>query len=93
MSGYEARPWLARYGDVMLGQTEEPHPTFLHAFRNAVDLAPDRTAPASIDGPVRCREADEISGGSRAPARPVLTVRSVRWVRRSGTGPPREESR
>jgi long-chain acyl-CoA synthetase len=63
---YDSKPWLAQLSDIQRAPATPPE-TVLHAFRDAVRRAPDRTALAYFDGRLSYREADELSPtGSRA---------------------------
>ncbi|MEU2796729.1 AMP-binding protein [Streptomyces sp. NPDC007117] len=59
-SGYAARPWLALLSAAQRAPVTPP-PTVLHAWRAAVDGAPDRPALAYFDGRLGYRETDELS--------------------------------
>ncbi|MGP4001474.1 AMP-binding protein [Streptomyces sp. 8N706] len=59
---YEAKPWLAQLTDVQRAPATPPE-TMVHSFRDAVRLAPDRTALAYFDGRLSYREVDELSDG------------------------------
>ncbi|NLU69016.1 AMP-binding protein [Streptomyces sp. HNM0574] len=65
MSGYEDRPWLARYTEAQRAPVR-PHETALHAFREAAEHTPDRTALAYFDGRLSYRETDALSDGVAA---------------------------
>ncbi|MBT2477044.1 class I adenylate-forming enzyme family protein [Streptomyces sp. ISL-94] len=60
-SGYAARPWLALLSPAQRAPVAPP-PTVLHAFRDAVARAPERTALAYFDGRTSYAEADALSG-------------------------------
>jgi long-chain acyl-CoA synthetase len=63
MGWYDAKPWLASYGDRMKA-AEPVTPTTLPAtFRRTVGKAPDRTAIAYFDARLSYREVDELSDG------------------------------
>lgn len=59
-SRYEARPWLGLLAPAQRAPVAPP-PTVLHAFRDAVARAPERTALAYFDGRIRYAEADALS--------------------------------
>ncbi|WP_328740326.1 AMP-binding protein [Streptomyces erythrochromogenes] len=59
-SGYAARPWRGLLSPVQLAPVAPP-PTVLHAFREAVARAPERTALAYFDGRIGYAEADALS--------------------------------
>lgn len=59
-SRYAARPWLGLLAAVQR-EPVAPPPTVLHAFREAVARAPERTALAYFDGRIGYAEADELS--------------------------------
>ncbi len=61
MSGYDDRPWLARYA---AGQPHDIEPEFdsaLAMFAAAVDAAPDSVLIRYFDGQLTVREVDELS--------------------------------
>ncbi|MER5729976.1 AMP-binding protein [Streptomyces sp. NPDC002138] len=60
-SPYAERPWLGRLTEAQRGPVSPP-PTVLHAFRDAVARAPERTALAYFDGRIGYAEADALSG-------------------------------
>ncbi|WP_030021411.1 class I adenylate-forming enzyme family protein [Streptomyces monomycini] len=62
MTTYEDKPWLAQLTDAQRAPVV-PHPSALHAFRDAVRRAPDRTALAYFDGRLSYAEADALSDG------------------------------
>ncbi|MFI1651160.1 class I adenylate-forming enzyme family protein [Streptomyces avidinii] len=57
---YAAKPWLGRLTEVQRAPVDPP-PTVLHAFREAVARAPERTALAYFDGRIGYAEADTLS--------------------------------
>ncbi|MFF9081385.1 AMP-binding protein [Streptomyces rubiginosohelvolus] len=57
---YAARPWLALLSEAQRAPVTPP-PTVLHAWRAAVDRAPDHPALAYFDGRLSYRETDELS--------------------------------
>ncbi|MFD9410654.1 class I adenylate-forming enzyme family protein [Streptomyces sp. NPDC059989] len=59
-SAYAAKPWLALLSPAQRAPVEPP-PTVLHAFRDAVARAPERTALAYFDGRTSYAEADALS--------------------------------
>lgn len=59
-SPYAAQPWTALLSPAQRAPVTPP-PTVLHAFREAVAKAPERTALAYFDGRIGYREADELS--------------------------------
>ncbi|MEV7563229.1 AMP-binding protein [Streptomyces sp. NPDC089795] len=59
-SRYAAKPWLGRLAAVQRAPVAPP-PTVLHAFREAVARAPERTALAYFDGRIGYAEADALS--------------------------------
>lgn len=59
-SRYAAKPWLGLLAAVQR-EPVAPPPTVLHAFREAVARAPERTALAYFDGRIGYAEADELS--------------------------------
>ncbi|MEU6296880.1 class I adenylate-forming enzyme family protein [Streptomyces erythrochromogenes] len=59
-SVYAARPWRGLLSPVQLAPVAPP-PTVLHAFRDAVARAPERTALAYFDGRIGYAEADALS--------------------------------
>ncbi|MFD5410349.1 class I adenylate-forming enzyme family protein [Streptomyces nojiriensis] len=59
-SRYAARPWLGLLAAVQR-EPVAPPPTVLHAFREAVARAPERTALAYFDGRIGYAEADQLS--------------------------------
>ncbi|MFE5560719.1 class I adenylate-forming enzyme family protein [Streptomyces sp. NPDC056544] len=59
-SRYAAKPWLGLLAAVQRAPVAPP-PTVLHAFREAVARAPERTALAYFDGRIGYAEADELS--------------------------------
>ncbi|CAM5552467.1 hypothetical protein GCM10010343_69410 [Streptomyces avidinii] len=60
VSLYAAKPWLGRLTEVQRAPVDPP-PTVLHAFREAVARAPERTALAYFDGRIGYAEADALS--------------------------------
>ncbi|MFG2875735.1 class I adenylate-forming enzyme family protein [Streptomyces sp. NPDC048337] len=59
-SGYASKPWLALLSPAQRAAVAPP-PTVLHAFRDAVARAPERTALAYFDGRTSYAEADALS--------------------------------
>lgn len=59
-SPYAARPWLGLLSPAQRAPVT-PAPTVLHAFREAVARAPERTALAYFDGRTGYAEADALS--------------------------------
>ncbi|NUW01276.1 long-chain fatty acid--CoA ligase [Streptomyces sp. CAI 127] len=59
-SVYAAQPWLALLSEAQRAPVTPP-PTVLHAWRAAVDRAPDHPALAYFDGRLSYRETDELS--------------------------------
>ncbi|MFE1872165.1 class I adenylate-forming enzyme family protein [Streptomyces sp. NPDC059496] len=59
-SRYAAKPWLGLLAAVQRAPVAPP-PTVLHAFREAVARAPERTALAYFDGRIGYAEADGLS--------------------------------
>ncbi|MEU7600205.1 AMP-binding protein, partial [Streptomyces sp. NPDC041003] len=59
-SSYAARPWVGLLAPVQR-EPVAPPPTVLHAFREAVARAPERTALAYFDGRIGYAEADALS--------------------------------
>ncbi|WP_405786714.1 class I adenylate-forming enzyme family protein [Streptomyces sp. NBC_01367] len=59
-SRYSAKPWLGLLAAVQRAPVAPP-PTVLHAFREAVARAPERTALAYFDGRIGYAEADGLS--------------------------------
>ena len=59
-SPYAARPWLALLNEVQRGPIE-PADSLVHALRDAVAAAPDRTFLAYFDARLSYREVDERS--------------------------------
>ncbi|MDX3535273.1 AMP-binding protein [Streptomyces sp. MB09-01] len=59
-SSYAARPWTGLLAPVQR-EPVAPPPTVLHAFREAVARAPERTALAYFDGRIGYAEADALS--------------------------------
>ncbi|MFF3863511.1 class I adenylate-forming enzyme family protein [Streptomyces sp. NPDC002209] len=59
-SGYAAKPWLGRLAPAQRAPVSPP-PSVLHAFREAVARAPERTALAYFDGRIGYAEADALS--------------------------------
>ncbi|MFD6968090.1 AMP-binding protein [Streptomyces sp. NPDC059949] len=59
-SAYAAKPWLGLLAPVQRAPVTPP-PTVLHAFREAVARAPERTALAYFDGRIGYAEADALS--------------------------------
>ncbi len=59
-SPYAAKPWLGLLSPAQRAPVTPP-PTVLHAFREAVARAPERTALAYFDGRTGYAEADELS--------------------------------
>lgn len=59
-SRYAARPWLGLLAAAQRASVAPP-PTVLHAFREAVARAPERTALAYFDGRIGYAEADALS--------------------------------
>ncbi|MFF1339311.1 AMP-binding protein [Streptomyces sp. NPDC058290] len=59
-SGHAARPWLGLLSPAQRAPVSPP-PSVLHAFRDAVARAPERTALAYFDGRVGYAEADALS--------------------------------
>ncbi|MDX5577255.1 AMP-binding protein, partial [Streptomyces sp. ID01-9D] len=57
---YAAQPWLALLSDAQRAPVTPPA-TVLHAWRAAVDRAPDRPALAYFDGRLSYRETDALS--------------------------------
>ncbi|MQA96982.1 MAG: AMP-binding protein [Streptosporangiales bacterium] len=57
-----ARPWLARYDAGQPPGLKLAYPSMVHAWRDAVRRAPDRTAIAYFDGALTVRELDALSG-------------------------------
>jgi long-chain acyl-CoA synthetase len=64
-SRYDAKPWLALYGDVP-AQVSPAVPTALDLFRRAVGTAPAASALAYFDESLSYREVDELSDGIAA---------------------------
>ncbi|MGR4884516.1 class I adenylate-forming enzyme family protein [Streptomyces sp. LARHCF249] len=60
-SPYAAQPWRALLSPAQRAPVTPP-PTVLHAFREAVARAPERTALAYFDGRTGYAEADALSG-------------------------------
>nr|WP_301372149.1 AMP-binding protein [Streptomyces xanthophaeus] len=60
-SRYAAKPWLGLLAAAQRAPVAPP-PTVLHAFREAVARAPERTALAYFDGRIGYAEADALSG-------------------------------
>ncbi|MFG2230352.1 class I adenylate-forming enzyme family protein [Streptomyces sp. NPDC048723] len=59
-SRYAAKPWLGLLAAAQRAPVAPP-PTVLHAFREAVARAPERTALAYFDGRIGYAEADALS--------------------------------
>ncbi|MFJ6050995.1 class I adenylate-forming enzyme family protein [Streptomyces sp. NPDC092307] len=59
-SRYAAKPWLGLLAAAQRASVAPP-PTVLHAFREAVARAPERTALAYFDGRIGYAEADALS--------------------------------
>ncbi len=59
-AGYAAKPWLAQLSEAQRSAITPPA-TVVHAFRAAVDRAPERTAIAYFDGRLTYRETDALS--------------------------------
>ncbi|MFJ6485094.1 class I adenylate-forming enzyme family protein [Streptomyces sp. NPDC091682] len=59
-SRYAAKPWRGLLAPAQRAPVAPP-PTVLHAFREAVARAPERTALAYFDGRIGYAEADELS--------------------------------
>lgn len=59
-SRYAAKPWLGLLSAAQRAPVAPP-PTVLHAFREAVARAPERTAVAYFDGRIGYAEADALS--------------------------------
>lgn len=59
-SRYAAKPWLGLLAEAQRAPVAPP-PTVLHAFREAVVRAPERTAVAYFDGRIGYAEADALS--------------------------------
>ncbi|MGW0365664.1 class I adenylate-forming enzyme family protein [Streptomyces sp. NPDC002990] len=59
-SRYAAQPWLRLLSPAQRAPVA-PRPTVLHAFRDAVARAPERTALAYFDGRIGYAEADALS--------------------------------
>ncbi|GHH49142.1 long-chain acyl-CoA synthetase [Streptomyces candidus] len=59
-SVYAAKPWLAQLTETQRAPVH-PAPTLVHAFRESVRRAPDRTALAYFDGRLSYRETDALS--------------------------------
>ncbi|TYR49566.1 long-chain fatty acid--CoA ligase, partial [Streptomyces parvus] len=57
---YAAQPWIALLSEAQRAPVTPP-PTVLHAWRAAVDRAPDHPALAYFDGRLSYRETDELS--------------------------------
>ncbi|WP_346622753.1 AMP-binding protein [Blastococcus montanus] len=62
MSGYDDRPWLARYGDQPADYPIE-FETALEMFRAGVERDPSAVALRYFDGTITRRELDELSDG------------------------------
>ncbi len=72
-SRYAAQPWLGLLAAAQRAPVAPP-PTVLHAFREAVARAPERTALAYFDGRIGYAEADALSDSVAGH----LAVRGVR---------------
>ncbi|MFE5538480.1 class I adenylate-forming enzyme family protein [Streptomyces sp. NPDC056492] len=59
-SGYAAKPWLGLLSPAQRAPVSPP-PSLLHAFREAVARAPERTALAYFDGRIGYGETDALS--------------------------------
>ncbi|WP_406181651.1 AMP-binding protein [Streptomyces sp. NBC_01006] len=59
-SRYAAKPWLGLLGPAQRAPVSPP-PSLLHAFRDAVARAPERTALAYFDGRIGYAETDALS--------------------------------
>ncbi|WP_328762260.1 MULTISPECIES: class I adenylate-forming enzyme family protein [unclassified Streptomyces] len=59
-SHYAAKPWLALLSPAQRAPVSPP-PSLLHAFRDAVARAPERTALAYFDGRIGYAETDALS--------------------------------
>jgi long-chain acyl-CoA synthetase len=59
-SGYAAKPWLAQLSEAQR-RPVNPAPTLVHAFRDSVRRAPERTALAYFDGRLSYRETEALS--------------------------------
>lgn len=57
---YAAKPWLARLNDAQRGPVR-PAASVVHAFRSAVERAPEHTALAYFDGRLSYRETDALT--------------------------------
>ncbi|MGW2227748.1 class I adenylate-forming enzyme family protein [Streptomyces formicae] len=57
---YAAQPWLARLNDAQRGPVR-PASSVVHAFRSAVERAPEHTALAYFDGRLSYRETDALT--------------------------------
>ncbi|MFH8408325.1 class I adenylate-forming enzyme family protein [Streptomyces sp. NPDC018019] len=62
MTSYADKPWLAQLTEAQRAPVH-PHPSALHAFREAARRVPDRTALAYFDGRLSYAEADALSDG------------------------------
>ncbi|MFG2225807.1 AMP-binding protein [Streptomyces sp. NPDC048644] len=65
MTTYQDKPWLTQLNDAQRAPVRPPAST-LHAFRDAVGRAPDRTALAYFDGRLSYAETDALSDGIAA---------------------------
>ncbi|WP_328963946.1 AMP-binding protein [Streptomyces virginiae] len=72
-SRYAAKPWLGLLAAAQRAPVVPP-PTVLHAFREAVARAPERTAVAYFDGRIGYAEADALSDSAAGH----LAARGVR---------------
>ncbi|MEV0601483.1 AMP-binding protein [Streptomyces sp. NPDC050315] len=65
MTSYQDKPWLSQLNEAQRAPVH-PHPSTLHAFKEAVRRVPERTALAYFDGRLSYAETDALSDGIAA---------------------------
>ncbi|WP_030252168.1 AMP-binding protein [Streptomyces violens] len=65
MTSYQDMPWLSQLNEAQRAPVH-PHPSTLHAFKEAVRRVPDRAVLAYFDGRLSYAETDALSDGLAA---------------------------